>query len=348
MADATTVAEAPDALTAPSAIHVKPALVMPQAVLGQGSDLSSAGRQAVQVLSGDRPLRFGLELVLTWISIAAIITVGVAADRWWVTLICIILISGRQSVLGLLLHEQVHRLGWRSKYADWLVNVFAAFPLFVTTVEDYAKVHLSHHKYFFTPKDPDFLRKAGEEWTYPKSAGAFLLIALKDITALNLVKLIKGKSGGKIAEFDRRHPTPLWLRIGFYALLATVLTLAGGWKIFLLYWLVPAMTFSQLIVRWIAISEHQYNIEGGTVHETTPLVQQSWLEKLVMPNMNFGYHAYHHMHPGVSFANLPKVHAIYQREGLVDESKVFRSQGALLRFLLSPKAREARARASAA
>jgi fatty acid desaturase len=336
-------------LTSPEPVLPRPALVMPQAVLGQGSDLSSAGRQAVQGLSGDRPLRFGIALLRTWISIAAIITVGVWADRWWVTLICIILIGGRQSVLGLLLHEQVHRLGWRSKYADWLVNLFAAFPLFVTTVEDYAKVHLSHHKYFFTPKDPDFLRKAGAEWTYPKALGAFLLIALKDITALNLVKLIKGKSGGKIAEFERRTPTPVWLRLAFFAVLATVLTVLGGWKIFLLYWVVPAMTFTQLIVRWIAISEHQYNIEDGTVHETTPLLQQAWWEKLVLPNMNFGYHAYHHMHPGVSFSNLPKVHAIYQKEGLVDETKVFRSQGALLKFLLSPRAREAeQARARAA
>ena len=348
MAELTTAADADQLLTAPSERPARPALVMPQAVLGQGSDLSSAGRQAIQKLSGDRPLRFGVQLLLTWISIAAIITVGVLADRWWVSLICIVLISGRQSVLGLLLHEQVHRLGWRSKYADWLVNLFAAFPLFVTTVEDYAKVHLSHHKYFFTPKDPDFLRKAGEEWTYPKAVGPFLLIALKDITALNLIKLIKGKSGGKIAEFDRRTPTPVWLRVLFFVTLAVVLTLVGGWKIYLLYWVLPAMTFTQLLVRWIAISEHQYNIEDSTVHETTPLVQQSWLERVVTPNMNFGYHAYHHMHPGVSFANLPRVHAIYQQEGLVDESKVFRSQWALLVFLLSPKAREAQARAGMA
>lgn len=66
-------------------------------------------------------------------------------------------------VLGLLLHEQVHRLGLRSKYGDWIVNLLVAYPIMFTTVEDYAKVHLSHHKYFFTRRDPDFIRKSGKD-----------------------------------------------------------------------------------------------------------------------------------------------------------------------------------------
>jgi fatty acid desaturase len=44
---------------------------------------------------------------------------------------------------------------------------------------------------------------------------------------------------------------------------------------------------------------------------------------------------YHHMHPGVSFSNLPKVHAIYKSEGLVDESAIFHGQGAFLKHLVS-------------
>jgi hypothetical protein len=43
------------------------------------------------------------------------------------------------------------------------------------------------------------------------------------------------------------------------------------------------------------------------------------------------------MHPGVSFANLPKVHEIYRKEGLVDESAIFHGQGAYLRYLLSSR-----------
>ncbi|MBZ2206446.1 fatty acid desaturase family protein [Massilia soli] len=305
------------------------------AVLAEASALSADARREIMALSGARPVRFAAELALTWASIAAFIAAGVYFDHLAVTLVCIFLIGTRQMALALLLHEQVHRLGMRSKYADWFINVFAVYPLFVTTVEDYAKVHLSHHKYCFTQDDPDFLRKAGDEWTFPKSLGQLVMIAVKDLTAMNLIRLIRGKTAPRTDEFTRRNPSPKWLRIAFFAVAAGVLTAVGGWTVFLIYWVVPAMTVTQLMVRWIAVCEHEYNIENGTIHETTPLIQLTWWQRALMPDLNFGLHAYHHMHPGVSFANLPKVHEIYKREGLVDESAIFHGQGAYLKHLLA-------------
>src|SRR5262245_24029989 len=132
-----------------------------------GSDqLASGARARIIELAGPRPMRFWRELVVNWVAVAALIAIGVYADSIFVTILCIVAIGTRQMVFGLLLHEQVHRLGPRSKYGDWWVNVLAVYPLLVTTVEDYAAVHLSHHKYFFTDKDPDFLRKAGHDWTF--------------------------------------------------------------------------------------------------------------------------------------------------------------------------------------
>lgn len=319
-----------------AALAIEPAAKrLRPAVLADASALSSGARKEIMALSGARPARFAAELAFTWASIAAFIAAGVYFDNLVVTLVAIFLIGTRQMALALLLHEQVHRLGMRSKYADWFVNVCAVYPLFVTTVEDYAKVHLSHHKYCFTNKDPDFIRKSGEEWTFPKSVGQLLLIALKDLTAMNLIRLIRGKTAHKTDEFERRNPTPKWLRIAFFVALAALLTAIGGWTIFLIYWVVPAMTVTQLMVRWIAVCEHQYNIENGTIHETTPLIQLNWWQRTLMPDLNFGLHAYHHMHPGVSFANLPKVHVIYQREGLVDESAIFHGQAAYLKHLIA-------------
>jgi fatty acid desaturase len=274
-------------------------------VLSDSSALSPEAKREILALSGAHPARFGLEIVFAWISIAGLITAGAYFDNLAITLLCIFLISTRQIVLGLLMHEQVHRLGWRSKYADWIVNVFAVYPLFVTTVEDYAKVHLLHHKYCFTKDDPDFIRKAGEEWTFPKTLGKLLMIVARDITAMNVVRLIRGKTAPATTEFTRRNPSPKWLRIGFFLVAAVLLTLIGGWKLFLVYWVIPILTVTQLLVRWIAVSEHQYNVENGSIPETTPLLQLKWWQRILIPDLNFGFHVYHHMHPGVSFANLP-------------------------------------------
>jgi fatty acid desaturase len=323
-------------LTAPIAADPIVGQLRP-AVLADASALSPAARREIMALGGARPARFARELLTTWGAIAALVALGVYCDNIFVTLACIFLVGTRQSVLALLLHEQVHRLGLRSKYADWIINVFAVYPLFVTTVEDYAKVHLSHHKYCFTKDDPDFLRKSGAEWTFPMSLASFLRIVARDVTAMNVIRLIRGKTAPRTDEFTRRHPTPKWLRIGFFVTLATVLTLVGGWTTFLIYWVAPLLTVAQLMIRWIAIAEHEYNIENGSIHETTPLLQLTWWQRIVFPDLNFGLHVYHHMHPGVSFSLLPKVHEIYRREGLVDESAIFYGQGAYLKYLVSAK-----------
>ena len=70
----------------------------------------------------------------------------------------------------------------------------------------------------------------------------------------------------------------------------------------------------------------------------------SWWERLLLPNLNFAMHPYHHFFPGVSFSRLPKVHAIFEREGLIDERHVFRGYAAYLRYITRPTMSAAPAR----
>ena len=308
------------------------------AVLAGPDQLSPRARARIIELSGPRPVRFWAELGLNWIVIAALIALGIWADHLVVTILCIIGIGTRQMVFGLLLHEQVHRLGARSRFADWWINVFAVYPLLVTTVEDYAAVHLSHHKYFFTDKDPDFVRKAGPDWTFPASIRSILRIIFRDLAGINTLALIRGKTAPRdVTEFRRRNPTPKLLRWFFFTAVAVALTVAGVWTEFLVFWVVPLLTAAQLFVRWIAVMEHKYNVPNATIHSVTPLIRLKWWQKILFPDFNFAQHVYHHMHPGVSFANLPAVHELYKAEGLVDETAIFNGQGAYLRYLVSGK-----------
>ena len=307
---------------------------IPRAVISGPDRLSAAARAEVNKLCGSRPRRFWSSIAVTWASIACAIAFGIVSGNAAVIALCVVFISTRQIVLGLLMHEQVHRLGDRSKYGDWLVNLLAVYPLFVTTVEDYAKVHLSHHKYFMTPRDPDFVRKSGDEWTFPKRVAELVAIVARDLSSINTLQLVRGKTApAKLGEFERRNPTPAWLRLFFYGGLVVALTLTQTWTAFLIYWALPLLTFTQLFVRWIAVVEHQYNAQDADVRDVTPLVLLTWWQKALFPDMNFAMHVYHHMHPGVAFCHLPQVHEIYRREGLVNEGAIFRGQGSFLRYL---------------
>ncbi len=58
---------------------------------------------------------------------------------------------------------------------------------------------------------------------------------------------------------------------------------------------------------------------------------------MLLPNLNFTLHIYHHYFPGIPFSRLLRVHQIFEREGLVNEGNLFRGYGEFLRFLLTPK-----------
>jgi hypothetical protein len=72
---------------------------------------------------------------------------------------------------------------------------------------------------------------------------------LRDLLGLNLWALIKGKKLD-VPVFKRPHPTPGWVRPTFYILIAVVLTVTGTWQLFLIYWILPLLTFTRVFVRW--------------------------------------------------------------------------------------------------
>ena len=283
------------------------------------------------------PRAFLTQALMAWLVILGAIYVGLHAQSIPVTIACIVIIATRQNILGLLTHEQAHYLGLRSKYGDWLCNALISYPLLALSVEGYAKVHLTHHRYFFTQKDPDFLRKNGEDWALPLPRRKLLRLFTKDLLGLSIVDTIIGKNVDVPGyEFARKYPTPRWFKLAYYLTAAWVLTWANVWDIFLLYWVLPLVTVFQGIVRWGALCEHVYGTENATVEDCSPVILNRWWEKLLLPNLNFTLHTYHHYFPGVSFSKLPLLHEIFKKEGLVNEKLVFDGYGAYLNFISKP------------
>jgi fatty acid desaturase len=306
------------------------------ALRGERAALSAGARREIAALGGPRPGRFLAELALAWAVMVGAAAAAMAAGHPLVSALAVVVIATRQKVLGYLVHEQVHCLGFRARWGDALVNLLAAYPLLVLTVEGYARVHLAHHRHFFTARDPDFVRKRGAEWEVPLAPGSFLRLLAADLGGLHLAALVRGKRpAGPATEFPRPAALPGWSRWAFLAAAAAGITAAGAWPAVLLYWLLPLLTVAQLLVRWGALCEHYYNRPGATVAEATPIIVPRWWERLLLPNLNFTFHPYHHYFPGVAFSALPRVHEIFRREGLVDDRQVFDGHVAFLRAVLA-------------
>jgi fatty acid desaturase len=307
---------------------------LPPALLGDKKHLSDQARAEILNLTGAKPMTFLLQALGAWCIIILMIAMAININEIWMSVLAIIIIATRFNILALLVHEQVHSLGFRGKYGDLIVSLLAAYPIGLT-VAGYAQVHLSHHKYFFTENDPDYLRKSGVDWTFPMSYARLAKLFLSDILGLSFLKLLKGKRLENADVFKRPNPSPVWVRPAYYLVIAALLTYTQMWHIFLLYWALPLLTVFTVIVRLGAITEHVYNLPGASVIDSSPLILLRWWEKLLLPNLNFTLHSYHHFYPSIAYCNLPKVHEIFQHEKLVNEKNVFHGYWAYLKYLQS-------------
>lgn len=314
--------------------QIKAGAPLPPPILIEKDMIPQRVRTEINALRGPNPAQFLIQAFLAWAVIFAAIAAALNVHHFVIPvyLCAIFIIATRQNLLGLLVHEQAHFLGFKTKAGELIANLLTAYPLLIS-VDGYGKVHLSHHTFYFTEKDPDYLRKQGKEWTFPIKRKKLMKLFFTDLLGLNIVKTLKGKRMKENYLPTRKIETPKWVRPAFYAVLAAAFTFLRIWKIFLFFWIVPLITIFQIFIRWGALCEHKYNLVNPKINESTPLIKLAWWEQLLFPNLNFTMHIYHHYFPNVSFANLPKVHRIFQREKWVNELNVFRGYGPFLSYL---------------
>lgn len=229
-----------------------------------------------------------------------------------VSAVVIFIIGSRQHALLLLMHDGAHsRLANNKKVNLYISDLLCAFPLFVTT-SNYRKSHLGHHKYLNTELDPDLKMRRNKEWEFPKTKNAVALILLRQITGLNAFHIL-----GKIYRFgvknktvDKKEQTPLIqkiVRLCYYLLLITGLTVFHVWPLFLLYWILPAFTVLPFLLRLRSLAEH-FGLEWSHELNSSRNVTTNLFSTFFLVPHSANYHLLHHLYPSIPFYNLKKLH----------------------------------------
>jgi fatty acid desaturase len=259
----------------------------------------------------------GLWLVLhCWGVIGLAMWVGAV---WPVTIpLAIIIIGTRQLGFFILMHDAAHAL----LHANRKVNDWVGFWLCSTGIYAYRPYHLQHHRFVQQSEDPDLVLSA----PFPISRSSFARKLLRDLTGQTFIKL---RFGPIVQRVKARAPGESFLQAlwqGLFqerhfllgnALGCLAFTAAGvGWVWWLL-WLLPSMTWLQLVYRIRNIAEHALVAQN----QADPLrqartTQANWLERAVVAPYWVNYHCEHHLFTSVPCWHLPRAHALLTQRGV--------------------------------
>lgn len=246
----------------------------------------------------------GMALILwNYFIIFLAISISIKSDNIFVYILAILVIAGRQHGLLNLLHEATHGLLFEKKEINHLMaNIFCILPL-GNTFNTFTRSHLAHHKFLNTQRDPEWYKKTLMGWVFPKSVWGILKLALMEATVRN--------TRGRILKFynifrgaENSKALKLMFLI-YYAVLFGVLTAAGVWYEFAIYWLVPYLVLLPYISFTRSLSEH-FGLSYDSELESSRNVKDSILNQIFIPH-NMGYHLTHHLFPSVPCYHLKKV-----------------------------------------
>lgn len=302
--------------------------------------------EKVRQLSELDPWRATASLLFTWGLIAASVAAALTWRHPGGIAAAILVITACQHGLAILAHQSAHYRMYRTRWLNDLVGELCGLPLSVSVLT-YRIVHRIHHNHLYSPIDPDLAQVAG----YPRGKLYLARKLLKDLVGLTVVKNYlyffgkpqtpKGseKKGGPVddtspalkaaARRDRQ------LVVAFQLGMLGVFVVAGGWRWYLLLWVLPLVTLLQVLLRLRAVCEH------GAVTDTSHPLRAArtnlvpWLVRFFLFPHHMNFHIEHHLYPSVPHYRLAECHAALQAEGLLDDAEVVPTFRACLRKIFA-------------
>ena len=195
----------------------------------------------------------------------------------------------------------------------------------------YRHYHLMHHKHTQTDKDPDLnLSKP-----FPTSIRSIIRRIIRDITGQTGIKSIYNqiRTAFKLA-FDKDAIDSLTKQPQSFKgnsisqpiianlLLFVVMCTAGEWWWWFAFWLLPLVTWFQLVVRIRSMAEHAATDFSDNELQNVRTTYANPIIRLFLAPYWVNYHLEHHLIMHVPCWRLKKVHSLLLKKGYADRMKV--------------------------
>ena len=246
-------------------------------------------------------------------------------------IVAVMVIGSRQLGLAILMHESAHRALFANNFLNEKIGYWVCGAPILADMFAYRHYHLMHHMHTQTEKDPDLnLSKP-----FPTSIRTILRRIFRDITGQTGIKSIynQARTSFKLAfdkdAIDSLNKQPQSFKgnsisepLVSNAILFLIMWVAGEWWWWFAFWLLPLVTWFQLVVRVRSMAEHAATDFSDNELQNVRTTYATPLIRIFLAPYWVNYHLEHHLIMHVPCWRLKKVHAILLEKGFANKMKV--------------------------
>ncbi|MEM9011257.1 MAG: fatty acid desaturase family protein [Pseudomonadota bacterium] len=282
--------------------------------------------EEIRPLAERSDLMGALLLLHCWGVIAAALGLFALWPSVLTFVLAVMLIGSRQLGLAILMHDAAHVALFKTRRLNEVAGEwFCGWPI-LADMRAYRHYHLTHHRFTQTEDDPDIVLSR----PFPTTRASLIRKFVRDLTGQTGVKqlfaqivqslrLAGDHDAIEAAERDRMAQSFKGAGLGRGMLAAGVVMilmgLAGEWWWGFAFWLLPLLTWFQLVLRIRNIAEH-----GATDFTDDPLrnvrtTRARPLMRLFVAPYWVNYHLEHHLVMHVPCWRLRKLHDLMVAKG---------------------------------
>ena len=252
-------------------------------------------------------------------------------------LVAVMLIGARQLGLVVLMHDGAHNAlfrtqSWNNSFSDWL----CAYPLLART-DAYRRYHLQHHANTQQQGDPDLVLSA----PFPITRKSLRRKIIRDLTGQTAYQQRKAQIINAFTPPALSNPSlrqrlaHFWRKLGGSVItnlvVLGVISLVFHWSYYLMFWLLPFMTWHMLITRFRNIAEHAMVPDDNDPLRNARTTKAGWVMRAFIAPYWVNYHVEHHVLMHVPCYRLVRLHKAMLAQGLGDKMEMADSYWQVLR-----------------
>jgi fatty acid desaturase len=243
----------------------------------------------------------------------------------------VMIIGSRQLGLAILMHDSAHRALFANRRLNEDIGFWVCGSPILADMRSYRHYHLIHHKHTQSEKDPDRILSQ----PFPTTYKSLFRKVLRDISGQTGIKSVfKQVKTSFILAFDdeaiesfteqaqtfKGNSLSQPIIANFFIFL--FMWIFGAWWWWLAFWLLPLITWFQVVIRIRNVAEHAATDFSDNELQNVRTTYANPLMRLFIAPYWVNYHLEHHLIMHVPCWSLPKVHQLMLQKGYAKKMRL--------------------------